>query len=460
MVSLFFARVAKRLERFKQFDQLRLVFLSGFFLANVIALAGTGASMFFGYLYNLLMPRMLSKAEYGELSVLMGAIMIATVPGMALQTILTREIAKLEAKGKKEEVFLAAKSFMKLIFEKVSIAALVFIAALWVVSFFFQHPYILYIQIIALFAPFGYALFVVNAYLQGRERILTLSILYAANPFLKVVFAVALVFLGLGFFGAFMSLHLPTLLLMLAFIAYFFFFKQKTGGQRTKKQSQETETRLKQKQLHIPQIHLGNSFFPVLFTSVLLMLFIYLDLFAVRFFLSPEEAAYYNVAGITSRILYFIVGGLVLVFLPKSSKLDFTKDKKQLALLFAKTTLFLAPIFVLFMLIPTQFISFFYTEKYLPAVQPFIILSIAMFAYALFFLLLNLLWSQRKEKFPLIASVLAVVVDVLLLAFLTPKYGMIGAAASTLASSVLLLLASVAYLLTLSKGGFLPSRKN
>lgn len=422
-----FARVKSKLDEFKQHERLRFIFSGGFFVLNAIALAGTAASMFFGYLFHLIMTRMLSPAEYGELSVLISVIMVLGVPGGTLQVVLTREFAKLDAQGKRGQLKLAAKHFTKLILVKIGIVSIAAILLLQLASFFFQHDYLFYLQIIVLFATFGYILPVVNAFLQGREKILELSLLNAVNPFLKAVLAALLVFAGFGFMGAFVAFQIPILLLVVPFIVYFLF-------------------KLKTPKLKLPKISFGKSFALILIASVLLMLYLYLDLFFVRSYLSAEEAGYYNVAGITSRILYFIVGGLCLVLLPKSSKLDFSKNPKEIAMLLLKSAAFLTPIFLLFMLIPTQFISFFYTEKYLPAVQPFIILSAAMFAFALFTLLLNLFWSQKKEAFPAAASLLAVIVDVILLAILTPKYGMEGAAGATLASSVLLIASSLAYL--------------
>lgn len=424
---MFFARVKSKLKHYSNPDVLRSIVFSGFFVLNAIALAGTAASMAFGYLFHLVMTRMLSPAEYGELSVLISVIMVLGVPGGTLQVVLTREFAKLDASGKRGQLKLVVKHFIKRILSKISLISIAAIVLLQLASFFIQHEYLFYFQIIALLAPLGYVLFVVNAFLQGREKILELSILNAANPFLKTFFAALLVFAGFGFMGAFIAFQLPFVLLALPFLAYFL-FKMKTP------------------KLKLPHISFGKSFALILITSVLLMLYVYLDLFFVRGFLSAEEAGYYNVAGITSRILYFIAGGLALVLLPKSSKLDFSKNPKEIAMLLLKSVVFLAPVFLLFMFIPTQFISFFYTEKFLPAVQPFVILSIAMFAFALFNLLLNLFWSQGKEAFPAVASLLAVIVDVILLSILTPQYGMAGAAYSTLASSVLLLLASLVYI--------------
>jgi len=166
-------------------------------------------------------------------------------------------------------------------------------------------------------------------------------------------------------------------------------------------------------------------------------------LFFVKYYLGSEQAGYYNVVSITSKVLYYAVGGITLVFLPKSSKLSIYRNKKELKNLLIKSILLLTPIFVLFILFPSQIISFFYTEKYLIALDSFIILCVGMFSLGIFQIFLNLFWSQRIEKFPLILSAIVILVDILLLNYLIPAHGLIGASVATTLSAILFLISSL-----------------
>jgi O-antigen/teichoic acid export membrane protein len=132
-----------------------------------------------------------------------------------------------------------------------------------------------------------------------------------------------------------------------------------------------------------------------------------------------------------------------MVFLPKSSKLSISKDRKKLKELIGKSILFLLPLFLIFILFPKQIISFFYTEKYLVALDPFIVLSLGMFALGISHIFFNLFWSQRMEKIPLLLSFIVVLVDFILLNYLVPKYGLLGASIATSLSSFSFLIPSV-----------------
>jgi O-antigen/teichoic acid export membrane protein len=262
---------------------------------------------------------------------------------------------------------------------------------------------------------------IIRAYYQGRERIRSLSAILIIEPFLKVIFSVSLVLLGFGLLGATFSLWVGSL-----FIAFLIF-----------------PIILKKAKPFKHSLNLNKSFFFIFLTSILIMLFLYLDLFFVKYYLGSEQAGYYNIASITSKVLFYAAGGITLVFLPKSSKLNIYKDKMKLKGLLVKSILLLLPIFIIFMLFPTQIISTFYTEKYLIALKPFVILSIGMFALGIFQIFLNLLWSQRMERFPLILSAIVVFADILLLNYLIPAYGLIGASVATASSAILFLLPSV-----------------
>jgi len=285
----------------------RRFLLSGFFIANAIALTGTAAFMLLSYIYHFAMVRLLEPAVYGELSVLIGVISILLMPAQTIQTVIAREIAKLDRLHKFAEGFAVTRRYMRGVFAWGGALAVAGAILLELAKPMLQSGRILFLlQLILLFIPVWYALYVARGFLQGKEWVLAVSSVTAAEPLLKVLLAVAFVLAGWGLFGAVVPIELASLIL-LAPIAYYFFTSHPNAKE-------------------VP-IRFGASFMPVLATNVLLMSMLYLDLFAVSFFKGSEAAGYYNVAGITSRILYFIAGGLILVFLPRSSKLSLSQPK-------------------------------------------------------------------------------------------------------------------------------------
>ncbi len=374
------------------------------------------------YVFHFFMTRLLTPDLYGELAVIIGILTVLLVPTSSIQTILTREIAKLDKRRKEKIIISLIKRYSKTIFLGSLIIGVILFFSSYLIAQIFNDPQLLLpIQIIALGMPFLFFGPIIRAYYQGRERIRSLSIILVSEPFLKVIFSVSLVLLGFGLLGATFSLWVGSL-----FIAFLIF-----------------PIILRKTKPFKHSLNLNKSFFFIFLTSILIMLFLYLDLFFVKYYLGSEQAGYYNIASITSKVLFYAAGGITLVFLPKSSKLNIYKDKMKLKGLLVKSILLLLPIFIIFMLFPSQIISTFYTEKYLIALKPFVILSIGMFALGIFQIFLNLLWSQRMERFPLILSAIVVFADILLLNYLIPAYGLIGASVATASSAILFLLPSV-----------------
>jgi len=387
----------------------------------LIASFAVFAGMALSYVFHFFMTRLLAPALYGELAVIIGILTVLLVPTSSIQTLLAREIAKLDKEHEGGIVIGLVKKYSKTIFlSSLAVGVVLLPSSYLIAQIFNDTQLILPIQIIALGVPLAFLTPVVRAYYQGRERIWSLSGIMVGEPFLKVISAVALVLLGFGLLGATFSLLVGSLLP----VSLIFPIILKKG-----------------KPLNY-SLNLNKSFLLILPTSILIMLFLYLDLFFVRYYLGSDQAGYYNVASITSRVLFYAVGGVTLVFLPKSSKLSIYKDRRELKVLLTKSVLLLIPIFAIFILFPTQIISIFYTEKYLVALTPFIVLSVGMFALGIFQILLNFLWSQGMEKLPLTLSAIVVFIDVLLLNHLTPALGLMGASIATTSSAILFLIPS------------------
>jgi O-antigen/teichoic acid export membrane protein len=387
----------------------------------------TTFAVFFGmalnYVFHFLMTRFLSPALYGELAFIIGILTILLVPTGSIQTLMAREIAKLDNKNKKDIIVGLIKKFSKtILFASLVLSIMLFFSSYLIVFIFKDSQLLLPIQIVSFGIPFCFLAVLVKAYYQGREKIFKLSIILISDPIIKLILAIALVSLGFGLFGATFSLWASSLFISLLIIPII----------------------LKKVKPFKYSINLGNSFILILSASILMMIFFYLDLFFVRYYLGSEQSGYYNVASITSKVLYYAVGGITMVFLPKSSKLSISKDRKKLKELIGKSILLLLPLFLIFILFPKRIISLFYTEKYLVALDSFIVLSLGMFALGISHIFVNLFWSQRMEKIPLVISSIVVLFDFLLLNYLVPKYGLLGASISTSISSLLFLLPSIA----------------
>ncbi len=390
-------------------------------LQSMIGMAAVLISAFLSYAFHFYMVRSLPPGIYGDLSLIIGFLTIILVPTKSLQILFTREVAKL---GKDEgRILQFLRGYAKnMITYGIFLAIIAFFLSFAMGFVFNDQNLVLPLQIVSLSIPISFLLSLANGYFQGREKIGKLSVLTVINPAIKLVVGFLLVYAGFGLFGASASLIISPLA-VLAMVGIIFF----------KRKSNISQDKIR---------HKLDSYKPFLFilaTNIILMIFLYLDLFFVKYYLGSEDAGFYNVANITAKVMMFAVGGITMVFLPKSSKLNMQAHMPQIKGLLIKAVMLMLPIFAAFMIFPEQIITIFYTSKYLSALEPFRILTIGMFAYAIFTILLNLSWSQNRDKAPLVFSSFVLVADALLLVYLIPLYGLTGAAISTAVSSFALL---------------------
>lgn len=372
------------------------------------------AGMALGYLFHFFMVRNVSPDIYGDISLIIGILAILLVPTGSIQTILTREVAKL---GDEKRILEFLKNYAKkIVAYSIPTAVVLFFSSYAISWIFSDSALIIPLQIISLTVPFAYLLSVMMSYLRGKEKIGSLGIIMVTEPAIKLISAVILVYAGFGLIGASASLALsyvlPAIVLALIFI-------------------KRTNASIKK---HVSL----RPFMYVLATNIILMIFLYIDLFAVKYYLGSENTGFYNVANVTAKVLMYAVGGINMIILPKASKIN--GDSKKIRSLITKSILLTLPVFLVFAAFPKELISLFYTAKYLPALEAFRILTIGMFAYAVFTIFLNISWSQNKEKYPLMLSFIILAADAVLLAYLVPAYGLAGASAATTLSSIALLI--------------------
>lgn len=407
-------------------------------IEGTIAMAGTFASMIFAYLFHLFMVRMLPEAVYGDLSLCISFYMIFQMAFCSVQTILARDVAKLESKRKEKLARGLFAEYFQLGLAAGAITGIGIVLLLPLATHIFGESVRTGVLALCVVMPPTYIAIVLRGWLQGKERIVPLSVSVALQALGQFVSAVLFVAVGLGLTGAVLSMAVGFGICVLVLpgpvaIAFTTLKERIISAKKKKRKEKEKKARGT-----IADSRSRKSLIAILVTNVLLTVFLYLDLIVVRALRPPEDAGYYNVAGITSKVLYFAVIGLVLALLPKSSKLVLGRDSKAVKRLLTISFLLLAPIILLFMTAPEFVIRVFFTSKYLPAVGTFRILTVGMSLFSAFLILVNILWSQNEEKLPLVLSIIAIVMDAALLAWLVPSWGLEGAATATLICSAVL----------------------
>ncbi len=394
-------------------------FFSSYFGKSIIATGGMGFSMALAYVFHILMVRMLSPASYGDLSILNALMVIATMPINSVQGLISREIAKFEKSGEKRKPESLVKSYLKkaLIWGTATAIVLSLIA---VMLFGSISPLLIGIILVSLSIPFGYASAVINGYFQGKEKIIELNVLYNVPMLLRVILAVGMVLAGFELVGAAISFPLSFVLVVFPIAMFMGWFSRENGKDG---------------------MNFDSSFARVLATNILMIVFIHSDLLIIRLLMGPESAAFYNTAGITARIPFYLSNSIVFVLLPQAAKLTFG-NRWELLRRFLISLLFIVPIAPIFVLFGIPILSLLYGPLYgQMGAGAFSILALAMVVFGGANFLVNILWSQRKEDVPLALSALIIPVNLLLLYSFIPSGGLAGAATATLISCTLFLLA-------------------
>ncbi|MFH0974017.1 MAG: polysaccharide biosynthesis C-terminal domain-containing protein [Candidatus Micrarchaeota archaeon] len=397
------------------------------FKESAIAVGGMLAFVAINYFYHFAMVRLLPPQAYGVLGVLIGALVIITVPTATIQTIIARETAASASKG----ALLLRKYSRKSLAYGLALALLASLAAYFYYS---GGGNFVAAALMALSIPLSYATAAALGFLQGKRRVTAFTAFNLAGPVVKVVLAAAFVLAGFGLAGAAGSVLLSSVLVL----APLLWFAGKSG-------------RLPQPTEKIGSLR--KSVQAILATNFVTTAFLYFDLFAVTMLLGSQAAGLYNVAGITSRVLWYVSTGAVVVLLPHAALLAKEKNSgkengKKIRRELAIALLFMIPPFAAFALFPSQIIEFFYTPAYAAAAKPFLLLSLAMLFFGAFNLSVNALWARGEEKKPLAIALCGAALDLALLFFLVPAQGLEGAATATCVSSAAMLAPAAFYALT------------
>ncbi|MDO8512161.1 MAG: flippase [bacterium] len=176
-------------------------------------------------------------------------------------------------------------------------------------------------------------------------------------------------------------------------------------------------------------------------TAIALQILMSTDLFLVKKFLHDDTlAGYYNAASTLSRIPYFILQALGFIFLPSIARL--MKENEDLArdfirVIFRYLYLLLLPVTVLAAATSKSLVHLFYSKVYEPAAQPLTLLMVALGLLSAFYLLSTIAAGANKARVPLIIAWSMLPFDIVLGSFLIPRFGLEGAALSTIITAVI-----------------------
>jgi len=267
------------------------------------------------YIYNLLVGRLLGPSDYGVfVSLLSLTLIFAGIPG-TIQTVITRYAAILKYENSQKTIY---RYFIRAIQIFSVVGLFVFIL------FFVSTPYIKRFLNIDISAPVyvvgmllgvSFIAPIARGTLQGIQDYKALSISMILDSFLRLVFGLSLIVLGLKVSGAIGSQVISAMIAF--FISIYFILKLRSYDEGT---------------YRIPRGSIYKYTFLTLYTISCFLLLTNLDVVLVKHFYDPHTAGIYSSAVTIGRIILYFPGAMAIVLFPKISELQ-TLSKKSVKIL-------------------------------------------------------------------------------------------------------------------------------
>jgi len=167
-----------------------------------------------------------------------------------------------------------------------------------------------------------------------------------------------------------------------------------------------------------------------------LSLILNIDLWAVKYYLSDTQVGYYVSAAALAKLPYFVSIGLSAVLLPSISHLIASKENQRTSEVVSESLryvfIFLFLLNILVVSNSESIIELLFGKKYLQAAPILSILMVGLSLVTLMAVIQTILISRNKMRFCSIQIILMVVADIILNAYLVPRYKLEGAAIATL----------------------------
>ena len=279
--------------------QVKQLFLGKLARASSWLVVGGVAGGILGYLFQIIMGRMLSVSEYGIFSALMAMLVVIAAPMTTLSMIISRRVSTYRSEqdnGKLGYLFYWINRKLLLI-AVVLIVLVVFNIKPLQNFLLIEKSAHLYLLLIILLIAFPQA--VNNAYLQGLQYFKWLSVSGVLATLLKIIIAVILIYFGLGVAGALGGVIFSTfIILILTYVVL--------RPSLSKNNASISNT------THL----LFKSAMPVLLANVAFAVMTQIDMVLVKYYFSEQEVGIYAAASILGKAVMYLPGGIAMALFP------------------------------------------------------------------------------------------------------------------------------------------------
>lgn len=431
---------------------------------SFIVLIGLILSKVLAYVYKVIIARYFGPDVYGLFSLAFTASsLFLAIASFGLSEGLLRYIPQYRAKNKTDKIRYIFKLTVKFSMISGIIASLVlfFMAKFISVSIFHDPRLIIFIQIFSLLITISLITNIFLMLLRGFEEIAWYSFINnILQNLIRVGLLIILIFLGISSGGDIVAWSYVLGALLVLLITYII--------SRYKLHQIFGDYKIKDKKLVRSEI--VSYSWPLMFYSVIAIIFVWVDSFSIGYYKSAAEVGIYNASVSIALLLGLVPEIFMQLFFPLINR-EYSKKNyfliEQLSKQVAKWIFLInLPLFILLFFFPGAALNILFGNQYLGAENSLRLLIISSFISSLAAVSIQLISVKGKSKLILMNIVIGTVLNIILNSFLVPmnsifsidnSSGLVGAAAATLISVTVINI--LFFLQTKKYFSFIPLRR-
>ncbi len=360
----------------------------GYFSANSIVFVGFFIANILNYVFTFAMGRALTVSSFGEITALLGLLVILNVPAIAITTFIAQQVSSFKAKNE----ISAIKKIISL-FKKYTLllglgAWSFFVFCIPMLSEYLNGVSYISLGVFSLTLPIVLVLSVSVGILQGLQNFYIFSLQNILGTLIKLILALFFVYLGFSVGGVMLAL------------LFSFAFSYLYASRRASKLMKELPQSLSDNLLDISGVY-SSTF--LIFTAVLfLAILLNIDVVIAKHYLLPDTAGQYAALSTIGKILVYGVGSFHTVLLPVVSAAHSSRENSTQSYLKSPLLVIsgisIVVIFV-FSLFPELVIRTLFGIKYL-SIAPYLgLFMISMFFVSLIILFVSYFIAMQNKSF-------------------------------------------------------------
>lgn len=357
---------------------------------SLIIVGGTALASIFSMIFSsIVMPRILSAEHLGEFSSLMNLLMIVSVAGGAILTIVMRYSSELYAEEKREAIGRMLSVVNKYVYLMAVVLFLIGLLLLKPIADYLSIDSTGPVAITFISVIFGLSIMINKGVLQGTQRFVALSLINILEMALRLCLGILLVKLGWGVSGALLAVVVAT---ALSYLVSFPALQRSLSS--IKKDKTPADYSFNKKEII-------NYSRPAFLTSLLLVFALAIDVILVKHYFSAEEAGIYAAISNIGKIIAYATTPIISVMFPMISEKQTRGDKHYSIFMFSLLFVIAVSLAIIgaYTIAPAKIISLISGQKFSSFYYLLPEVGLAMVFYSLINLMSNYYLVVKKFSF-------------------------------------------------------------